>query len=96
MTSAPEIPREPPVGLTAAAAVLVTGAVVGSVVWADRALARWWKVNSPLAGPKARVARAKSTYLERQEIALDIGLVAAALVVEIARARAMARPRAAR
>jgi hypothetical protein len=69
--------------------VIVAGAAVAAIYWADRRYRRWAREASLLAGPKARAAAVRSSYRRKRtglgEIAEVVGEIFEA--VELARSR---------
>lgn len=60
---------------TAAVTIIVCGAVAGLAYWYERGYRRWVEQQHPFTAPRARLARARTTYQDRR-----------ALVTELARA----------
>ena len=46
----------------AAVTIIVCAAVVGATYWYERAYRRWAEHQHPFAAPRARLARARTTY----------------------------------
>jgi hypothetical protein len=70
--------------------VIVAGAAIAAVYWADKRYRRWVKETSILAAPRARAASVHASYRRKrsglEEIAEVIGEIFEA--VELARSRA--------
>ena len=56
----------------AAVTIIVCGAVVGLAYWYERAYRRWAEHQHPLAAPRARLVRARTTYQDRRAFVTEL------------------------
>ena len=77
--------------LNAAATLAIVAGVIGASQWGERTYRRWWKENHPLSGPRARLGGMQTAYQAKRDYSMELAALAAALVVEFARATAMAQ-----
>jgi hypothetical protein len=55
-----------------AVTIIVCAAVVGAAYWYERANRRWAAHQHPLAVPRARLARARTTYQDRRALVTEL------------------------
>jgi hypothetical protein len=58
--------------LNAAVTIIACAAVVGLAYWYERAHRRWVKQQHPLAAPRARLERARTTYRDRRALVTEL------------------------
>ena len=75
-----------PAPVKAVLLITIGGMVVGFAYWADKLYGRWLRENHPLAAPKARISRAKSTYRRKRASATEWGGFIGEVLDEVARA----------
>ena len=63
-------------------AVLCAGVAVAAFAY-ERDRVRWWKDHHPLSAPRRNLARARASYVERQDTALMYALGGAAIVESV-------------
>ncbi len=61
--------------LNAAVTVIACAAVVGLAYWYERASRRWSEQHHPLAAPRARLQRTRTTYRERRALVTEIAQI---------------------
>jgi hypothetical protein len=58
--------------LNVAVTIIACAAVVGLGYWYERAHRRWAKQQHPLAAPRARLERARTTYRDRRALVAEL------------------------
>ena len=56
----------------AAVTIIVCAGVVGAAYWYERAYRRWAERQHPFAAPRARLARARTTYRDRRALVTEL------------------------
>ncbi len=77
----------------AVATLILCAAVIGIPYACDRAYRRWSRENDLLAGPRARLARARTDYQDRRTNVSEVAQDISSVLVEIARATSMGSAR---
>jgi len=58
-----------------AATIILCTAVAGLAYWYERSFRRWAEHQHPLATPRARLARTRTSYQERRALVTDLARV---------------------
>ena len=61
--------------LSAAAAIIVCGAVAGLAYWYERAYRRWAEKQDPFAVSRTRLERARTTYRDRSALVTELARI---------------------